>query len=891
MSPHISTLDSVYKMNAVPVPLDGQLVTDMDVSMRNELAGLMVIDPGKDHLYGAMINEIFLSFDGARVSPTDLHVAVGDIRPCDRNDHMALLCMKKGPHDKIPLYDSATHRWNWAIPERQKRAERPSRKAKKMGRGNEMGEEDDEGDGDDDGEARERTSAEVGETRAEEAGETTSDQAGEMKGNGDEMSHNAESRGKREQTDEKCKGAMKGKGQKGGKKTPESILAAFLNAVVEALIVALGKLDKDFKPPLRYRVWSPDFSTRLINSGEFKRKPNLILLDQEVRRTTKDDGKKVMWMDTKAVGELTVEAWTPSTRIGKTVDTKAYLMMREQPWKRFCLALSFANSQLRVHLYDHSGCVVSPPFDIHKDPAFFLHVISAVSFGNPQCLGFDPTIHITLPRIIPESLTEANLPVARAVDQSPNRPLIGSKTPPTPHTSKITTLSSSRQSDTPIGWIQVNDNRYNILTALFLSHGLVGRGTCCYLVMREGQRFVIKDSWVVSGMNEAKMLEAVNGIRGVPTLVESCVVKVDGKDDVTERYRPQNVKNVATLVANFRTHIRLVTKPHARPLTEFKTKKELVSCLRDIVETLKLTTRDRGILHRDLSVRNVMIVDNDEGMGEGHIIDWELAVKINDTNEYQIWGAGTLPFLSVAILKQLIEISNSESRVGNIQARKKKLLTVSAPPTSDAISRVIVHTPTDNVESVLYIFMWICIRFSGPGCERADDSSWMYKNSLVHRWARLGSDNIKLVTDSKMAFTVFPNRGEELIDDQFAPYFDDLKPLGHTWLDVHRRAVQQKRVVTHDEVISTLNDFLAIMSDHEIPWGLDVAKKELRQDSEVVNKAYAGLGLNTIDFNNLSALEIEQSLNGVERNKRTRDEIRTTPFGAGVVSKRFRVSD
>ncbi|KAH7918126.1 hypothetical protein BV22DRAFT_1051939 [Leucogyrophana mollusca] len=377
MSPHISTLDSVYKMNAVPVPLNGQLVTDMDVSMRNELAGLMVIDPGKDHLYGAMINKIFLSFDGAR----------------------------KGPHDKIPLYDSAAHRWNWAIPEHQKRAEWPSRKAKKMGRGNKMGEEDDRDDGDDDGKARERTSAEVG--------ETTSDQAGEMKGNGDEMSHHAESRGKREQMDKKCKGATKGKGQKGGKKTPESILAAFLNAVVEALIVALGKLDKDFKPPLRYRIWSPDFSTRLINSGEFKHKPDLILLDQEVRRTTKDDGKKVMWMDTRAVGELTVEAWTPSTRIGKTVDTKAHLMMREQPWKCFCLTLLFANSQLRVHLYDYSGCVVSPPFNIHKDPAFFLHVISAISFRNPQCLGFDPTIHITLPRIIPESLTEANLPGPR----------------------------------------------------------------------------------------------------------------------------------------------------------------------------------------------------------------------------------------------------------------------------------------------------------------------------------------------------------------------------------------------------------------------------------------------------------------------------------------------
>ena len=41
------------------------------------------------------------------------------------------------------------------------------------------------------------------------------------------------------------------------------------------------------------------------------------------------------------------------------MDTKAYLVLVDQPWRRFVLGFSIANSELRVHLDDHSGVAIS----------------------------------------------------------------------------------------------------------------------------------------------------------------------------------------------------------------------------------------------------------------------------------------------------------------------------------------------------------------------------------------------------------------------------------------------------------------------------------------------------------------------------------------------------
>ena len=88
----------------------------------------------------------------------------------------------------------------------------------------------------------------------------------------------------------------------------------------------------------------------------YTRKPDLAPID---KGTISHDEITCQWLSPKVIAEYTKETFQPASRLGKTMDTKAYLVLVDQPWRRFVLGLSIANGELRVHLYDHSGVAIS----------------------------------------------------------------------------------------------------------------------------------------------------------------------------------------------------------------------------------------------------------------------------------------------------------------------------------------------------------------------------------------------------------------------------------------------------------------------------------------------------------------------------------------------------
>ena len=108
-----------------------------------------------------------------------------------------------------------------------------------------------------------------------------------------------------------------------------------------------------------------------------------------------------------------------------------------------------------------------------------------------------------------------------------------------------------------------------------------GRGTIIYLAEREGKQYIIKDHWVENPQQEAVMMTHMKGIRGIPQLVDSWVVEIrPGVADVTSRYRSEERR---VSMKAIRTHVRKVMSPRGRPLIKFRTKRELVQCIRDIL--------------------------------------------------------------------------------------------------------------------------------------------------------------------------------------------------------------------------------------------------------------------------------------------------------------------
>ncbi|KAG2123990.1 hypothetical protein DEU56DRAFT_712040, partial [Suillus clintonianus] len=150
------------------------------------------------------------------------------------------------------------------------------------------------------------------------------------------------------------------------------------------------------------------------------------------------------------------------------------------------------------------------------------------------------------------------------------------------------------------------------------------RGTVCYLARKDGEEYIIKDHWVLGGktqvLNEISMLKKMEGVRGVPRLVEYWLMESEPDEvDETRRYHfktPRSIKGTS------RTHVHLVLKPRARPLHQFRSHAELLTAIRDIVKIQKYAVETRKVIHRDCSLNNAMIEDDGNG-SHGTLINWE----------------------------------------------------------------------------------------------------------------------------------------------------------------------------------------------------------------------------------------------------------------------------
>ncbi|KAG1817265.1 uncharacterized protein BJ212DRAFT_1480495 [Suillus subaureus] len=501
-----------------------------------------------------------------------------------------------------------------------------------------------------------------------------------------------------------------------------------------------------------------------------------------------------------------------------------------------------------MHLYDHSGGIVTPCININQDLDRFLHTFSCIVFGGLECIGYDPTISIFTKTLQPSQLhqsstfTRPTTGTAKYDLKQPNEstPVILKSgaladdpisEPESPEPSLLTKhplpedhediediedpenplpeellpedlllqegLPTPLPADPllaplpePIGKIRVNHNYYDILEVMFSSQGLVSHGTVCYLTRRGKEEYIIKDHWVLGSkedmLNEVTMLNEMKGVHGVPELVEHWLIEIASGE------------------------------PHARPLHMFCTKAELVSVIWDIVAIQKIVVKERGILHRDCSLNNSMIEDNSNG-SHGTLIDWEFAMHILQSNRYPISGTGTVPFMSWKLLHQLSDVIPLVS----VQKKTQKKASHSRPQQA----MLIKHTFSDDLKSLFYIFAWICIEFRGPlGMKqvlksRGDRIKW-----LPHTWS---ANSYAECDQAKMGF-FFHSEDLEKLEKQIHPYFKNLIPLAKEWYGLMRNNSNPDSV-PFDAVLEMLNRHLAELPKDEPSPELLFAKTILKQ--------------------------------------------------------------
>ncbi|KAH7903461.1 hypothetical protein BJ138DRAFT_1120362 [Hygrophoropsis aurantiaca] len=593
------------------------------------------------------------------------------------------------------------------------------------------------------------------------------------------------------------------------------------------------------QPP---RTWNGSFSTKKLpvpegQAGNYNRKPDLILLEHGLINF---DG--VDWSTPKAGAELTVSTWQANTTILRSLNTKSYLLFLAQPWRRYVLALTFANDEVRLHLYDRSGAVISRPHNFHRKFNAMIRLVYLFAHADRALLGFDPTIQIS----------------------------------PLP----------SRGQGRPIGTVEGSSPGiiYNIWAMLMSTNGFVGRGTVCYHIRlstsdnrttdainggagSDADDLVLKDYWAAKGLetHEATILDLLKGLDGVPELVDAWNVQFEGEDDTTFRNRPLSQSFNFSLWPNLvcRMHRRMVMRPLAYPITTFRSQIEFLSAFCGIVRVHKSLVA-RKILHCDISPNNMMLRDDPRlktGMniemanttysikkvrqhvtinkpdGEtidiakngdifiskgnettkdtstamkvfvdtliaacvrlGLLIDFDYAQYITENGIFGPRGTGTLPYVSLEILFALRQL----------QTRRGKGM-------SDA---TINFEIADDLEAFFYVFIWICVMHHGPGCEPPPEET--FKRLVVYDWSEgmTSEHGLHRAYSAKLAFLC----EDDSIKAEISPYFLNLAPVAEKWKmhqyrEVLRRQKDRKAGVrsdptlTHDHIIRYLEEAIEI---------------------------------------------------------------------------------
>ena len=312
----------------------------------------------------------------------------------------------------------------------------------------------------------------------------------------------------------------------------EAAICQWLNNIGTTMGLVYGR-------PCERLWWSGCCGSPLVDSS-IQQKPDLILLDRSYYdRVSQKDSAGAEWTFVRAFGML---HHPYMAKDHDSINVKSYLTFLRQPHRRFTISLSFFNinnGQFSITVTDRAGRIRINKIDLMGDSVenglLLLSTLAFLMFGSSADIGLDPHFEIN--------------------------PLNGQVTA-----------------------IQCEGRRFEVVDRIHSSPLLFGRGTQVWIVVYQGIKYVLKDSWVREACvhNEVVYLRKVMPFLKdledrVPTLLCGGEVIVNGREDSTRHYRSAR--------SSHRIHRRTVTSPVGEPLISFKSKKEFIRVLISVIES------------------------------------------------------------------------------------------------------------------------------------------------------------------------------------------------------------------------------------------------------------------------------------------------------------------
>ncbi|KAJ2580695.1 hypothetical protein GGH95_002451, partial [Coemansia sp. RSA 1836] len=219
--------------------------------------------------------------------------------------------------------------------------------------------------------------------------------------------------------------------------------------------------------------------------------------------------------------------------------------------------------------------------------------------------------------------------------------------------------------------------RYYFSTIICHADHLFGRHTRCFLATdiepkcTDGDEItptvVIKDAWAFA--EHSISTDTRDEIKSLNKIKDKLAAKKDELDiiipevkmggrvwfDLSGEYTEDNTTSMYTGIVEkakesprFRAHRRIVMSPIGKPLHTVESAEEFVTVVCDAMRCHDAIVQHCGVLHRDISENNVLVVRQD-GIARGLLIDFDCAVDISGgtSTSRRPEMTGTLPFMSI----------------------------------------------------------------------------------------------------------------------------------------------------------------------------------------------------------------------------------------------------
>ncbi|KAL4065672.1 hypothetical protein V8B97DRAFT_1875063 [Scleroderma yunnanense] len=429
-----------------------------------------------------------------------------------------------------------------------------------------------------------------------------------------------------------------------------------------------------------FKVEDASVLSSTIQLGETDLKPDVAIYDKDSRRKDEkrtDFSALEMWVEFKksALFDPFDDAeGTPfekdtingkSTRGQMTAYATAQL---GKQFRHFSFCVIILGQMARIVRWERAGATVTNAFNYVQNPEILVKFFRRFACLSRKDRGWDTSvapIEKNPPGISPDVVSEIIVAARKALRSSPASSLF---------------------------WIQVRarddpdadegpEFRYYIGGRPRCPYSLIGRSTRAWKVYCVSTRQVVflKDTWRIDaddidpeGVTYRKLHE--KNVRNIATVEASGDV---GYSTVTQSLIDEPWSKVKEKITGH-IHYRLVLKEVGHPLTHFLCTRDLVNTMRDAIIALSEALELAKILHRDISVGNIIIILDESGkFKQGLLIDWDLCKDITKSRARRRDRTGTWQFMSAALLRD----------VGK------------------------EHTIADDLESSLHVLTWTMLRY------------------------------------------------------------------------------------------------------------------------------------------------------------------------------------